>query len=71
MGTLLQGIYSFDEVSIVIEKVILWYKENAYAKERLGAAIDRLGIEALESEIADDSLLTRKNEIIDAPILEK
>lgn len=71
MGTLLSGVYSFDEAADVIEKVILWYKENAYGKERLGAAIDRLGIEALESAIKDDSLLTRKNEIIDAPIKEK
>jgi len=71
MGTLLKGVYSFDEVSLVIEKVILWYKENAYGKERLGAAIDRIGIESLESAIEDDSLLLRKNEIINAPILEK
>ena len=71
MGTLLNRVYSVEEVPAVIEKVMLWYKENAYAKERLGAAIDRLGIEALEAAIATSDLLDRKEAIIEAPILER
>ena len=53
------------------ERVMLWYKENGYAKERLGAAIDRLGIEALESAIATDSLTARREEILALPIKER
>ena len=34
MGTLLAGVYSVDEIPTVIEKVMLWYKENGYLKER-------------------------------------
>jgi dissimilatory sulfite reductase (desulfoviridin) alpha/beta subunit len=71
MGTPLNRVYSEEEVPTVIEKVMLWYKENAFSKERLGAAIDRLGIEELEAAIATDALLKRKNEILEAPILEK
>ena len=71
MGTLLDGLYTFDEVPVVIEKVMLWYKENGYAKERLGAAIDRLGITALESAILSDDLLVRKQQIIDMPVKER
>ncbi len=51
MGTLLSGVYSPDEVLDLIEKIMLWYKENGLPKERLGAAIDRLGIDALESAL--------------------
>jgi len=51
MGTLLSGLYSEEQVPDVIEKVMLWYKENGEPKERLGAAIDRVGIEALEKYI--------------------
>ena len=51
MGTRLSGVYTVEEIPTVIERVMLWYKENGNPKERLGAAIDRLGIEALESAI--------------------
>ena len=70
MGTLLSGLYTEAEVPEVIEKVMLWYKENAYAKERLGAAIDRLGIEALEDALKNGRLLERRDEILSAPMLQ-
>ena len=70
MGTLLSRTYRPEEVPEVIEKVMLWYKENGYAKERLGAVIDRLGVRALEEAIADDGLLVRTEEILAAPIKE-
>ena len=57
-------LYSPDEIMTVIEKVILWYKENGFIKERLGATIDRLGIEALEEAIKTDVLLDRRDEIL-------
>ena len=69
MGTLLSGTYSEAEVPDMIEKVMLWFKENAYAKERLGAAIDRLGTEKLEADLSTDDLLKRKKEILTKDIL--
>lgn len=71
MGTLLSGTYTADEVPEIIEKVMLWFKENAYAKERLGAAIDRLGTDTLEAALATNDLLDRKAEILAAPMLER
>ena len=71
MGTALRRTYAVEEVPAVIEKVMLWYKENGYAKERLGAAIDRLGIEALETAIATEDLLLRKQEILEKDILRR
>ena len=71
MGTLLRRTYSVEEVPAVMEKVMLWYKENGYAKERLGACIDRLGVDALEAAIATSDLLDRKEEILEKPLLER
>ena len=71
MGTRLSAVYTPDEIPSVIEKVMLWYKENGYAKERLGATIDRLGTEALESALATNDLLDRKEEILAKPLLER
>ena len=71
MGTLLGATVTPDEVPAVIEKVMLWYKENGYAKERLGATVDRLGTEALEAALATNDLLDRKEEILAKPLLER
>lgn len=71
MGTLLPGLYDTSEVSLVIEKIMLWFRENAFVKERLGAAIDRLGADCLQKAIASDDLLERKKEILEAPMLER
>ena len=71
MGTLLSSVYPVREASDVVEQVMLWYRENAFVKERLGAAIDRLGIDALENALASGDLLRRKDEILAAPLKEK
>ncbi len=68
VGTLLRGTYTENEIPDVIEKVMLWFKENAYAKERLGACIDRLGTEALEKALETNDLLHRREQILAAPI---
>ena len=68
MGTALSRYYTEDELFSVLEKTMLWYKENAYEKERLGAAVDRIGREVLEMALESDDLLNRKDEIIAAPM---
>jgi len=70
MGTRLSGVYTCEEIPAVIERVILWYKENGRAKERLGAAIDRIGVDVFEQALASDDLLDRKEEILAASIKE-
>jgi len=71
VGTRLEGFYSADQIPDLIEKVMLWFKENGYAKERLGATIDRLGTEALEEALRGDGLLARREQILAAPLLER
>ena len=55
----------------LVEKTILWFRENAFVKERLGAAIDRVGVDAFEAAIATDDLLLRKDAILAAPLKER
>ena len=68
MGTALSRLVTEDEVFPILEKVMLWYKSNAFEKERLGAAIDRLGVDKLEADIFSDELLERKEEILASAI---
>ncbi len=68
MGTRLSRLVSEEEILPIMEKVMLWFKENAYQKERLGKAIDRIGVEELEKALFSDDLLKRKAEILAAPM---
>lgn len=69
VGTRLSRVYSVEDVPITVEKIMLWYKENAYVKERLGSAIDRCGIDAFEKAMETNDLLERKEEILAKNIL--
>jgi len=69
MGTRLSRYYSADELEAVLEKTLLWYRKNGYAKERLGAAIDRLGVESFEKDIEGDGLILEKEAILAAEIM--
>lgn len=68
MGTPLSRLVTQDEVLPLLEKTLLWYRENAYAKERLGHAVDRVGVEALETALFEGDLLERREAILAAPI---
>lgn len=70
-GTALSRRFTLDEIIETVEKIMLWYKENGYAGERLGKAIDRVGIENFEKAIYSDELLKRREEILAAPIKER
>ncbi|MEG1524650.1 MAG: (4Fe-4S)-binding protein [Clostridia bacterium] len=68
MGTPLSRLVTEDEIIPILEKTILWYRENAFVKERFGAAIDRIGVEILERTLFSDDLLQRKTEILTAEL---
>lgn len=69
MGTPLPRLVKEDEILPILEKAMLWFKENAYVKERFGLAIDRIGIDKLESALFSDDILNRKDEILSRDIL--
>ena len=68
MGTPLSRLVREDEIFPILEKTMLWFKENAYQKERLGMAIDRIGADSMEEALFSDDLLRRKDEILAAPV---
>ena len=68
MGTSLSRLVEEDEVMPILEKTLLWFRENAYAKERLGLAIDRIGADKLEEALFGNDLLERKDEILSMEI---
>ncbi len=70
MGTPLSHLVSEAEILPLLEKTVLWFKENAYAKERLGKAVDRIGAGEMEKALFSDDLLARKEQILRAPVKE-
>lgn len=68
MGSPLSHLVTREEIEPLLEKTMLWFKENAYQKERLGKAIDRIGFEAFEAAVFSDDLLNRKEEILAASL---
>lgn len=62
---------SEEEVFEILEKSLLWFRENAYQKERFGLAIERIGFEAFEKAISGSDLLDRKEEILKADIKQR
>ncbi len=71
IGTPLSRMVAKDEIFSLIEKSILWYKENGFEKERFGAVIDRIGMDQFEKDISGDDLLNRKDEILALPLRKK
>ena len=64
MGSPLSKLVTKEEILPILEKTMLWFKENGQPKERLGKAIDRIGFEKVEAAILSDDLLARKDEIL-------
>ncbi len=67
-GTPLSRYVTEDEIYPLLEKTLLWFKKHAYAKERLGKAIDRIGVEGFEEELWSCELLEHKDEILASDI---
>lgn len=57
-----------DEALSIIEKMILLYREQGKTGERLADTIERIGFENIEAQVLSDDILTRKQEILDAPL---
>ena len=71
MGTPLSRLVTEEEILPMLEKTLLWFRENAYQKERLGLAIDRIGADKLEEALFSDDLLARREEILNKEILQR
>lgn len=70
MGTPLSIMVTENKITSILEKALLWYKENGIAKERFAKTIERLGIDELEKALFSDDILLRKDSILSSPIKE-
>ena len=68
MGTPYPRLVEEAEILPLLEKTLLWFRENACQRERLGAAMDRLGAEAFLAGLEGDGLLERKAAILSAEL---
>ena len=64
MGTPLSKFVSEEEIAPILEKTMIWFKLNANQKERLGVAIDRLGVEKFEKDVLENDELLEKKDIL-------
>lgn len=71
MGTPLSRLVTEEETLSILEKTMLWFKKNAYSKERFGLALDRVGFENFEKNIFSNVLLESKDEILAMEINKK
>lgn len=53
-----------DEVLDVVEKAILFFRENGKSGERFADTIARIGFETVERELLSDEILSRKDKIL-------
>ncbi|MGL5756518.1 MAG: 4Fe-4S binding protein [Paraclostridium sp.] len=67
-GTPITGIYSEEEMMSILEKSILVYREQGKTGERFGNMIDRIGIENMETQVLENEILDRKDEILEADL---
>ena len=71
VGTPLPALYDAKDIGDIVEKIMLWYKKHGFEKERLGATVDRLGIDRLTSDIEGNLLLNEKKAILASEINKK
>ncbi len=70
-GSKLPGVFTEEEVMKLIEKTILFFREQGKTGERLSTMLDRIGEEKFFEEILKDDIhdiLKRKQEIIEADL---
>lgn len=57
-----------EEVLSVIEKALLFYRENGIKGERFAQTIERIGFDKVEKELLSDEILSRKEQILAADL---
>lgn len=68
-ATVIDQIFTKDEVMQLIEKTLLLFREQGYAGERLGLMIERIGVDNFVQQLLSDDVLERKQAILADPNL--
>ncbi len=67
-GEPLKGVYLYDEAMDIIEKAILYYRDNGKTGERFGDMVERIGFEEVSKGILGNEILKEKEEILKAEV---
>ena len=71
-GRMLSRIFTDREEALgVVEKAMLFFRENGYKGERFAQVVQRIGFENVEKALLSDDLLERKSEILAMELKEK
>ena len=68
LGTMLDEIYTKEEVFQMIERALLLYREQGQTGERFGMFIERIGVDNFVSQLKAGDVMERKQAILDAPL---
>ncbi|MBE6036955.1 MAG: (4Fe-4S)-binding protein [Clostridiales bacterium] len=63
-GTLIDRVFTKDEVFEMLERCLLLFMELADGKERFGAMIDRIGVENFLAQLEAGDVMDRKSQIL-------
>ena len=69
LSTVIDRVFTKDEVMALIEKTLLLFREQGYAGERLGLMIERIGEDKFIEMLLSDEVLARKQAILSDPNL--
>lgn len=64
----LPGVFTEEQVLSLLEKTLLFYREQGKTGERLASMLDRIGEESFFAQILSDDILQRKEEILSADL---
>ncbi len=68
LATVIDEIYTKEEVFNMLERALLLYREQGETGERFGRFIDRIGTENFIAQLKAGDVLERKQEILDAKL---
>lgn len=68
LATVIDEIYTKEEVFAMIERALLLYREQGQTGERFGAFIERIGADNFISQLKSGDVMERKQAILDAPL---
>ena len=68
LGTMLDQIYTKEQVFEMVERALLLYREQGRTGERFGMFIERIGVDNFIGQLKAGNVMERKQAILDAPL---
>ena len=68
LGTMVDEIYTKEQVFEMVERALLLYREQGKTGERFGAFIERIGADNFIAQLKAGDVMERKQAILDAPL---